>query len=397
MNKLTITRQNGNVPRTLEGQDHISGLIFYVPASGIPTGFQSEHIHAVSTITAVEALGISGEDTASVASRLIHYQLEEAFRVNDGISLYVGIFAHTSSNEFTEIKTMQNYAGGTIRQIGIWDGLTDLAQGNVAKIQTNADQLDEENAPLSVVYAPRVANINNLADLSGSAPRVSVLIGQSGSGVGAELAALTAMGTGEDMEELGDFSVTSIGVVTGLISAAQVHQSISWVGKFPTGVSTPAFSDGTLLRNTDRATLERLDGYRYLFFVTHVGVADSYMNDSHNLDAATSDYATIEAVRTMDKAVRGVRTYVVPELGGNVYVDQESGKMQPYSVSHLETVANKALEDMEKAGELSGYKVEIDPEQDVLSTSTVEMVIKQVAVGVMRKINIKIGFTKTVD
>ena len=397
MNKLTITRQNGNVPRTLEGQDHISGLIFYVPASSIPTGFQSEHIHAVSTITAAEALGISGENTASVASRLIHYQLEEAFRVNDGISLYVGIFAHTSSNEFTEIKTMQNYAGGAIRQIGIWDGLTDLAQGNVAKIQTTADQLDEENAPLSVVYAPRVANINNLTDLSGSAPRVSVLIGQSGSGVGAELAALTAMGTGEDMEELGDFSVTSIGVVTGLISAAQVHQSISWVGKFPTGVSTPAFSDGTLLRNTDRATLERLDGFRYLFFVTHVGVADSYMNDSHNLDAATSDYATIEAVRTMDKAVRGVRTYVVPELGGNVYVDQESGKMQPYSVSHLETVANKALEDMEKAGELSGYKVEIDPEQDVLSTSTVEMVIKQVAVGVMRKINIKIGFTKTVD
>jgi hypothetical protein len=94
--------------------------------------------------------------------------------------------------------------------------------------------------------------------------------------------------------------------------------------------------------------------------------------------------------------VRGVRTYLIPELGGNIYIDAETGKMQAYSVSHLETTANKALEDMEKAGELSGYKVEIDPEQDVLSTSEVEIVIRQVAVGVMRKIKVKIGFAKTV-
>lgn len=98
----------------------------------------------------------------------------------------------------------------------------------------------------------------------------------------------------------------------------------------------------------------------------------------------------------MDKAVRGIRTYLIPELGGNIYIDTDTGKMQAYSVSHLETTANKALEDMEKAGELSGYRVEIDPEQDVLSTGEVEIVIRQVAVGVMRKIKVKIGFAKTV-
>jgi hypothetical protein len=98
----------------------------------------------------------------------------------------------------------------------------------------------------------------------------------------------------------------------------------------------------------------------------------------------------------MDKAVRGVRTYIVPELGGNVYVDSESGKLESYSVSHLETVANHALEDMERAGELSGYKAEIDPEQDVASTSRIDIVIKNVASPVIRHINIKIGFSKTV-
>ena len=182
----------------------------------------------------------------------------------------------------------------------------------------------------------------------------------------------------------------------GLLSAAKVHQSISWIKNFPTGITLPAFGDGTLYRSLDNALVEQLDAARYMFLVTQIGQSGSYVNDSHTMDAATSDCAMIESVRTMDKAVRGVRTYLTPELGGNVYIDASTGKMQAFSVAHLETTANKALEDMEKAGELSGYKVEIDPEQDVLSTSEVEIVIKQVAVGVMRKIKVRIGFAKSV-
>jgi len=92
----------------------------------------------------------------------------------------------------------------------------------------------------------------------------------------------------------------------------------------------------------------------------------------------------------------GVRAYLIPELGGNVYVDADTGKLASYTVAHLETVAGHALEDMEKAGELSGYKAEIDPDQDVAASSTVDIVLKKVAVPVMRHVRIKIGFAKTV-
>lgn len=187
-----------------------------------------------------------------------------------------------------------------------------------------------------------------------------------------------------------------MGTVLGLLSRAKVHQCIAWVREFPTGITLPAFSDGTLYRDLDKALVEQLDKARYLFFVTQPGQTGSYMNDSHTMDAATSDYAAIESVRTMDKAVRGVRTYMVPELGGNVYVDADTGKLASYSVSYLEGVANLALEDMERAGELSGYKAEIDPEQDVASTSKIEVVIKNVASPVIRHISIKIGFAKSV-
>ena len=98
----------------------------------------------------------------------------------------------------------------------------------------------------------------------------------------------------------------------------------------------------------------------------------------------------------MDKAVRGVRTYTLPKLGRPLKVDPSTGKLETYVVEDLKLTANRALEAMEKAGELSGYSVEIDPDQNVLATSTVEMVIKNVAVGVMRKLNIKIGFALSV-
>ena len=70
--------------------------------------------------------------------------------------------------------------------------------------------------------------------------------------------------------------------------------------------------------------------------------------------------------------------------------------MSADTVKYIETVAKLALEDMEKAGELSGFLVEIDPDQNVLASSTVEFVIKNVAVGVFRNGVINIGFTTSV-
>lgn len=388
---LNIQRQNGNVPKALPGEDHITGFVAYLPTDDIPAAFKTEHVQPLSTIDAAEAAGIT-EDAASWGVRVLHYQLSEIYRINPAVSLYVAIFEtpQGASLAFTEIKTVQNFAAGRIRQIGVWCGDRALSGDDLTALQGVADALAEEEAELSIVYAPKVATLSTMpVNLAGeNKSRVSVVIGQAGSGKGAELF--------NDRANTGKASVSGLGVVMGLLSSAKVHQCIAWIKEFPTGVSLPAFGDGSLLRDVDKALLETLDTARYLFFVTHTGQAGSYMNDSHTMDSAISDYAAIESVRTMDKAVRGIRTYVKPELGSNVYVDPSSGQLASYTVAHLETVANQALEAMERAGELSGYKVEIDPEQDVASTSLVEFVIKNVAVPVMRHVRIKIGFAKSV-
>lgn len=397
---LNIDRQNGNVPKSLPGEDHITGLVIYMAAGDIPAGFKTERVQALSTIDGAEAAGIvdyttaaDGTQTAAPwAVRVLHYHLSELYRINPAVSLYVGIFEKPQGDNmtFAEIKTVQNFADGRIRQLGVWCGDRVPSEDDLTAIQGQAATLEAQGAELSVVYAPKVANVKQISTslAGGGKCRVSVVIGQAGSGTGAELY--------KDKANAGKASVSGLGVVLGLISKAKVHQCIAWVKEFPTGISLPAFGDGTLLRDMDKALVEQLDTARYLFFVTQQGQSGSYMNDSHTMDSAISDYASIESVRTMDKGARGVRAYLIPELGGNVYVDADTGKLASYTVAHLETVAGHALEDMEKAGELSGYKAEIDPDQDVAASSTVDIVLKKVAVPVMRHVRIKIGFAKTV-
>lgn len=386
---LTIVRQNGNVPKSQNGQDHVSGFVAYLLEADIPAAFKTEPVQAVSTIDKAEELGITADATAW-SVKMLHYQLEEVFRINPSIKLYVGLFSKPESMTFQELKTVQNYAEGAIRQMAIWNGDTAPTADNIVKLESVADSLDTENAPLSTLYAPLVSNYKNLpSNLATNNPRVSVVIAQAGSGTGAELY--------KSKDNKTKATVSAIGVALGTLSKAAVHQCIAWVKNFPSGISMPALGDGTLVRTIDKGELEKLDTNRYLFLNNVVGVAGSYWNDSHTMDSPTSDYAAIESVRTMDKAVRGIRTYLTPELGGNVYIDPDTGKLQSYTVSHLETTANIPLEEMEKAGELSGYKAEIDAEQDVLSTSTIEVTIKNVPVGVVRKFKVKIGFVKSLE
>lgn len=388
MNSLEIKRTNGNVPKSLAGKDHISGLLYYLGADELPAGFtDADRIKLISSIETAENLGIKA-DAEAWNIRNLHYQLSEIFRLNNGVTLYVGLF--TKPESFTEIRTMQNYAGGDIRQMGVWNGSAVLSGSDLTTMQTIANKLEQNDMPVSVIlYAPKVVKAVDMPkDLAGSEKnRVAVVIGQDGEGVAKTL---------HDDPLRAGATVSGLGTVLGLVSAAKVHECIGWVQKFPAGISLPAFGDGTLCRAVDRGAIEKLDDARYIFFRTYSGLNGSYVNDSHNMDAAISDYNTIELMRTMDKAVRGIRTYLLPELGSPLYVDPETGKLSPETVKHLETVANKQLEDMTKAGELSGYAVEIDPDQNVASTSTVEFVIKNVAVGVFRHGSVKIGFAQHV-
>lgn len=389
---ITFHRGQGGVPKSLPGEDHISALVMYLPeGESLPSGdtsFTAENpVHAISTIEKAAEYGITA-DAASWYIKALHYHLSEAFRINPAISLFVGVFNDASVGfDFSELKDVQNFASGRIRQMAVYAPSRDLEAADITLLQGIADLLHSEAQPVQLLYGANVADIATLPTLRATGQnRVSVDIGQDGSGPGATL---YSNGSGK--------SVTGIGNLLGMVSLSAVHESIGWVQKFPSGYDLPAFCDGTLLRSVDRAVREQLDTDGYLFYVTHPGVGGSYRNDSHTLDEVISDYCFIEANRVMDKAERGIRTYLTPHLSRPLYVDAESGQLAADTVTFLELQAGRQLEDMEAAGELSGYRVEVNPRQNVLASSEVEFVIKQVQVGVMRRMKVKIGYTTKLD
>jgi hypothetical protein len=202
----------------------------------------------------------------------------------------------------------------------------------------------------------------------------------------------------------------------GAIARAKVHESIAWVEKqnmvsttytnktwseIPQNVAkeldVAALVDGTLMSSLSPLQQETLNRKRYLFLRKHVGQAGSYWNDSFTADKADSDYAYIELNRTIDKATRGIYQALLPHLSGPMRVNPTTGKIAVGTITYLETQAESTLVSMERDGELNGFQVIINPDQSVLSTSKLAVVIRLVPMGVLLEIKVSICFSLKIE
>ena len=391
MNGVKFIRKNGGLGRELAGEDHISGLIVYGETAVAPT-----------LLLSVEEL--AGKGITHTANPVLHYHISEFFRINEGAKLYVQSVASADGN-YTEVKTLQAFAQGKLRQIAICDFKTELSglDNALSKLNAIGKELAKRITPASLLYSFKLKaeDIANLPDLrTKSAELVSVVIGQDGAGRGAYIAQTTP-------------AVGCIGAALGAISKAQVHESIAWVekqnlvstayDKALTGdtlqaleLDVPALADGTKLGSLTPAQVEALHGKGYIFLTQYAGNAGTYFNDSFTATAATSDFAYIENNRTIDKAIRELNRVLVPKISGPAYIDPDTGNLQTATVSAISALCEEPLDAMRRNGELSGYKVYINPRQRILQTSKLEVVLKIVPVGTMREIEVAIGFALNV-
>lgn len=323
---------------------------------------------------------------------VIHYHIKEFFRINPGALLYVGIYDVPSTYNFNEVISMQNAVGGKIKQMGVYMGHIAFALAHHNALQARSVELDAVVKPLSFLYAADMTGLvlSNLDDLRSQLnPKVSVIAGQDGANLGAALFA--------DKE----YSISCLGAALGATSKAKVHENIGHVEKFNMAgdneLEVPAFADGTLLSTMTDFAINAVDVKGYIFIKRYPVDANlgygTYFNDNHCCVTLTSDYAYLNDNRVMDKAIRSVYARILPQINGPVKVDPVSGKLDPAIISYIENMGNQALEQMESAGELSGYKTVIDPDQNLLQNSRLQVSIVNVPIGVSRNIDINISFS----
>lgn len=385
LNKLIFNVNTAGLGTPLASDDHISGLVYY--NNTLPSGFATDdRIKTIFSLEQAESLGIVEGDANHGVE---WYHIREFFQKQPEGQLWVGYFdVPAGAPDFLEVKTLQDAAIGAIRQIGVYFISSAFATAQVTALQAVVTTLQSEYKYCSVLYGgdiSAVADLATLADLRTlNAPNVSVCIGQDGAGKGAAL--YTSEG----------YSITDLGAKLGAVAAASVEQSISWLEEFPMvtdGVEfdTVAFANGATYETLATSLIDAIDDKGYLFLVKEIGQTGSYNSDSYTSVSVTNDLATIENNRTIDKAKRVLRFFIVPKLGSPIRVNAD-GTLRTDVIATFKALAEKGLSQMETAEELSAYEVIINAAQDVVSTSRLELTVKLVPVGVAREIVINIGF-----
>lgn len=350
----------------------------------------------VVTITGAIA-GTLTQFTGGVASAfaVYYYQISEFFRIQPGGILYVGFFAIPGSYAFTEITSVQNFANGTVRQIGVLkDPTAAFASGDLTLIDGVCKANDAVHKPISAIYGADISattDISTMPDLSVlTANKSTSAIGMDGGAQGWFLWLTTAK------------SVPCLGAELGAVALAKVSESIAWVSKFDMSDGSEleilAFANGQLLSSPaiSENLLSSLNDKRYTFLKTFVGQDGSYFNDSNCAISTSSDYSQIENNRTIDKATRGIYSSLLPSLNGPLQLNTD-GTLSETTTAYLESLAGVNLDQMVRDGELSDYNVTINPTQNVLSTSTIIIVVELLINGVARIIQIPIGFVPKIS
>lgn len=398
MGQVINIQQSGGLGIVSKSEDGVSGMIIQVPA---PTGGETYVLNNVYKIGAASELAIFGIDAAYDVTYTVQcfQAVKEFFEINPKGTLYLQLTTQAATmiqmfdpSVVTSAIKLVNASGGKVKQIaGVFNPATPPADFEVA-----------------LVAAISQANLFALYCMANDRPLHVVLEGLGISGATDTRALLSKhvsvmLGQNDAFYALGAYAQkhTSIGRALGVVSLASVNENIGWVGKFNllAGAFVQARINGVLVNDMTPTQLATLDTNGYLYFKTYTDYPGIYMNDSWTCTTDTDDYSKIEKNRAWNKAARLLRPAMLPYVNGTVIIDPVTGFIDEVTIAAMEANGNKAIRAMFQAGEISGPDpqgatppFQIDPKQDVLSTSMLNTQLSIVPTGVASVITNYIGF-----
>lgn len=341
----------------------------------------------VGTITATTV-----QFSGGVASDIdqVHYHISEAFRILPQLVLYVGLFTPPGgSYSFTEAATLINYVPGDPRQIGFYT-TTAYATANITALHTQLMTLANGGKQASGILTQDLTSVSlsTISDLSTLTDfRVTDDLSQDFGGQGYKL--YKALGK----------TVGTVGAMTGCIALAKVSESIAWVAKFDvsdgTELETIGFGNGILWTDSTIQTgnlLDNLYDAQHQYLIKSINAPGTWYVDSNTAAPKSNTFCQIENMRTADKIVRGISTSAFPTVNGPLSL-KPNGTLTEPQIAELERVVQIPMDQMIQAGEISVNDIQIDPTQVVSSSSTVNITVDVVAIGVGRHLVFNINET----
>nr|DAL26514.1 MAG TPA_asm: tail sheath protein [Caudoviricetes sp.] len=443
LGNVYIKDVDGNIPyNTFSGNEKVTGLLF--DTSLQPDLFSAGYgknnearlkLNDVAYVTtfksAVKDFGIIERVTAGEEEEknlnfmygIPAYHIREFFRMSGNVDgngrLYI-MFADCSSN-WDAIDIMQRASGGTINQLGVWteqpiwklSGAEDKYGLNLVKsLNDKAAALAEQNQPLSIILSANCTNtgaetaegrkidLQKIPTAICEASRTSVIFGQARN----EKISLMQR-RNEHLTPVG-----FIGAMLGALAKANVQESVAWVKQFNlfnddfqeielgfgdvNEASDETLTSTNFYESLSPTLLDDLDDKGYIFPIKYAG-KENGIYISKDQTCSSGDYRTIARNRTINKSRRAVRAALLPYVNAPLMVNPTTGFLAPTKITAFKTLIGDVLAKMQAAGEISGYAVTIDPNQNVLVDDTLRISYVIVPVGVATKIYVEEGLSLT--
>lgn len=443
LGNVFIKDVDGNIPYSgATGNERVTGLLFDVSkqpelfTAGYGKNNESKlKLGDVAYITnlksAITDFGIiervetteDDENNVNFLHGIPGYHIREFFRMSGNVDgsgrLYV-MFADCSAS-WDAIDAMQRVAGGMINQLGVWTEQPQwLLNGAEQKYNLNiiptlngkAEALSNQHQPLSIVLSANPSNtggdsadnkqidLNKIPSAICESRRVSAIFGQ----------ARNAIVNTMQKRNVNSTPVGFLGAMMGAIARAGVQESVAWVKTFnlfdvnfqdiELGFgdinldSEDEFVSLNMYESLSPVLLDDLDEKGYIFPMKYAG-RENGVYISKDQTCSKGDYRTIARNRTINKSRRSVRAALLPYVNSPLLVNPATGFLAPAKISAFKTLIGDILAKMQAAQEISGYAVNIDPNQNVLVDDTLKISFVLVPVGVATKIYVEEGLSLT--
>lgn len=389
--KITIRYMNGQIGTVPESRDGLLALIV-IGATAVSTTFVMGKPYRIYRSAGLEDLGITAENNARLVELVSQFYSE----TQEGTPLYVAGYASTET-----MTGLCDKDTGSLK--GLMQSLKGELRGLVIASGKDDDPEVTEGLDPDVLSAlPKAQALAEYAADNMYSPVFIALEGRAYSGTPSELKDLSEMTYNRCCVVIGDTAQGSgnaaMGIFAGKVAAVPVQRNIGRVADGALSSTMMYIGDKTVDEADD--DIATIYDKGYITPRTYVGRTGYFFTDDRMACDPADDYAHLTGRRTIDKAARIAYDTLLDFMLSEIEVNEDGTMQQPVLKSWQSEVESAIDSQMTAAGELSatdgsGCSCYIDPSQNVLATSTVNMTLKVRPYGYARTINVELGFLVT--
>ena len=384
--RIKIQFMNGQLGTVGESPDGLFALV--CGAKAVAKKLEMDKAYTLHTFDELAALGVTAENNPRLYKHVEDFYAE----AEEGTKLV--IFPVDKTKTFTELCDKDT---GAIKELitaenGALRGIFVAGDGREATLTTNG--LDDD----LFTALPKAQQLAEWATTSLYAPLFIILEGRGYKG-----------GAVKDLHKeaynrvgvlIGDTVKSSegaaVGMMAGRLATLPVQRNIARVKN---GALKPiALFIGDKPVEENASAVSDLYDAGYITPRKYVGKAGYFFTDDRLACEQTDDYAHITARRTIDKAYRIAYAALLDLMMDELAVNEDGTLQHGIIMAWQQMMENAVNRAMTAVGELSadengaGCKAYIDPTQNVLATSKIELVLKVRPFGYARYVDVKLGF-----